>query len=912
MITRRKRNARMKKLAWFVLLPVCLMLGTVRLGAQEEEHSLLAGMNEPGCRQWVDSVMAGMNLREKVGQSLMVASPKQVDKEAKKWLREQVRKSKIGGLLFAGEELETQIALTNLAQKTSQVPLLIALDGGWGLPAHWKGIPVFPKDAALGCVLDDEWIEAYGREVGRASRILGVQLHLAPAADENANPWNPGANVHPFGEHPGRVDKKVSAYVRGLESEGILMKALADDPDFLLITDDPEKTSAGLMRALELGDLTEAEVEARCRRVLSAKYLLGLRAKPGRLKIAEARKQMDTEDARRLAAVLHKEAVTVLGNHFGMLPLPRAGEGRRIALLSMGEAMADSAFVSSMQEREGVDCYRLPWNAPEEEQDALRKKLDAYDRVLVCIAGVNYVGDADVAFLAGLNLRAPLAYVFFTPYRLLPLLIPALEKANAVVLAHSAGDDLQCHVARLLFAETEAHGRLSMGVGRLFPEGAGCDIVAGMQPADAMPDDYGMKSYVLHGIDALARKGVEAGAYPGCRVLIWKDGMPVYEKGFGRHSDKDTTSVRATDLFDLSALTKTSATLLAIMKLYDEGRLKLDDKASAFLPYLRKTDKRNITLRQLLMHESGLPPYMRFYLEAIDPHSVHGPYAQSWKDQWHQTRVSEHSYYCSDFRFKRGLMAEKETSTHTLHVAEGMWMNKNFVNTILQSILRCQLEGRRYIDSDLGFILLQQVVEHVARMPLDAYVSQNFYAPMGLERILFCPLEKFPPSEIMPTASNDFLRRQDLCGYVHDEASACMGGVAGHAGLFATASDLASLYQMLLDGGVWKGKRYLSEETCRLFTTEKSRISRRGLGFDKPDVESVKHSPCAPSAPEAVYGHTAFTGTSVWVDPGSRTVYVFLSNRLCPDVWNTKLGDMDIMEDIQELIFDSLKVEEEM
>lgn len=171
---------------------------------------------------------------------------------------------------------------------------------------------------------------------------------------------------------------------------------------------------------------------------------------------------------------------------------------------------------------------------------------------------------------------------------------------------------------------------------------------------------------------------------------------------------------------------------------------------------------------------------------------------------------------------------------------------------------------------------------------------------------MFLPLTKFTKAEIMPTASNDFLRRQDICGYVHDETAACMGGVSGNAGLFSMAEEVAKVYQMLLNGGEFNGKRFLSEATCRLFTTEKSAISRRGLGFDKPDVSIVKRSPCAPSAPEAVYGHTGFTGTCAWVDPENKTVYVFLSNRLCPNVWNTKLGDMNIRRDIQELIYKSI------
>ena len=228
-------------------------------------------------------------------------------------------------------------------------------------------------------------------------------------------------------------------------------------------------------------------------------------------------------------------------------------------------------------------------------------------------------------------------------------------------------------------------------------------------------------------------------------------------------------------------------------------------------------------------------------------------------------------------------------------------------NTILQKIARCEMDSKRYVYSDLGFILLQQVVESIVKLPMDLYLAKEFYAPMGLQRTMYLPLQKYSKEEIMPTAANDFLRRQDLCGYVHDEAAACMGGISGNAGLFSTASEVAKIYQMILNGGEWNGKRYLSEATCRLFTTETSAISRRGLGFDKPNLKDLKNSPCAASATAAVYGHTGFTGTCAWVDPEHGTVYVFLSNRLCPNVWNTKLGEMNIRTDIQEAIYKSLK-----
>ena len=294
-------------------------------------------------------------------------------------------------------------------------------------------------------------------------------------------------------------------------------------------------------------------------------------------------------------------------------------------------------------------------------------------------------------------------------------------------------------------------------------------------------------------------------------------------------------------------------------------------------------------------------------MEAIDPRSVHGPYAQSWVDEWHKTRISEHSYFCSDFAFKKGLVSSQETSAHTMQMAEGLWLNKSFKNTLLQSIAKSELGGRRYVDSDPGFILLQQIVEKLAGLPFDLYVAREFYAPMGLLRTQFRPLSKFGKDEIMPTAFNDFLRRQDLCGYVHNEAAACLGGVAGNAGLFSTATEVGKVFQMLLNGGEWNGKRFLSEATCRLFTSERSAVDRQGLGFDRPDVSNVLRSPCAASVPASVYGYAGFTGTAVWADPDNELVYVFLSNRLCPDVWNTKLADMKISKKIQELIYQSLE-----
>ena len=991
---------------------ITLFWGNAPLLCAQTEASFLPSAADARCKQWVDSVFAGLSLQEKVGQLIVTTFPAKVDKQKKKQIRDLVKKYKIGGLLFAEGTPEEQAILTNIVQKNSKVPVMITFDGEWGLSMRLEGTPYFPKNAALGCIEDNNLIYEYGREVAREFRELGVYVNFAPDADVNTNPLNPVIHVRSFGEDAKKVAEKVLAYSLGLESGGVLSvskqfpwlgdtdvdshkglpvlyynrerldsvelypfremvraglggvmvghlqvpalepdnktasslsrsvvtgllkdemgfrglvftdaldmkgvssvpqvttKALLAGNDMVLVQYNTENAVKEVLDAVKDGVLPESEVEDKCRKILTYKYLLGLRQPRPQLQVSGMSYRIHTDEARALVTKLRQAAVTVLGNHFGILPLTPVG-GAPIAVLSVGEGN-DSIFIEEMKKLSPVpvEHLRLTRETTADARRELARKLADYRRIVISVSG----RDADVVayadFLAELDLSVPLVYAFFTSYRGIQPLEPALKQASAVVLGHSSEADIQQYAAGVIFAKVPAQGKLSMSIGALYRAGEGSIITPGMKPGNIIPEDMGMKSYELHQIDAIVRAGLDAKAYPGCQVLVLKDGQPVYDKCFGTHSDKDTTAVRPTDMFDLASLTKTTATLLAVMKLYDEGKLKLTDKASQYLPFLRNTNKKNITIKELLLHESGLPPYIRFYLEAIDPNSVQGPYAQSWVDKWHRTQVSEHSYYCSDFKFKKGLVSAKGSSVYTLHVADDMWLNKSFKNTILQKIARCDVDGKRYVYSDLGFILLQQVVEAVAKLPMDLYVAKEFYAPMGLQRTMYLPLLRYSKQEIMPTAANDFLRRQDLCGYVHDEAAACMGGISGNAGLFSTATEVAKIYQMLLNGGELNGKRYLSEATCRLFTTETSAISRRGLGFDKPYLSDLKNSPCAPSATSAVYGHTGFTGTCTWVEPVNRTVYVFLSNRLCPNVWNTKLGEMNIRTNIQEAIYKSLK-----
>lgn len=366
-------------------------------------------------------------------------------------------------------------------------------------------------------------------------------------------------------------------------------------------------------------------------------------------------------------------------------------------------------------------------------------------------------------------------------------------------------------------------------------------------------DDNFSKAMALR-IDSILEEGLKEGAYPGCQVFIFKQGVPVYNKSVGFQDQTKQKQVQSTDLYDLASLSKTTGTLLAVMKLHDLGKLHLSDRASRYVKAFRTADKRDITIEQLLFHQSGLPPYLLFY-KKIPP-------------RW---------------------ITSTQDAKHPTHVAEGMWLNRKFKKRMLQQIQKAPIGEKEYVYSCIGFITLQQVVEQITQEPMDEFLKREIYAPMGLTRIDYLPLRNFKREEIIPTETDTLFRKQVLRGYVHDEAAACLGGISGNAGLFASAEDVAKVYQMLLNKGTYNGHRILQETTCDLFTTRTSSISRRGLGFDK--------------ASPRTYGHTGFTGTCAWVDPGTQTVYVFLSNRVCPTRSNNLLSKLNIRSRIQEVLY---------
>ena len=981
----------------YVLL--CFWMSVTWVCAQTPQILSRGKADSQECKEWVESRLAKMTLKEKIGQLFIHTVPLHDTEANRKNIRNAIKEYKIGGILFSDGKVVNQVTLTNYAQELADIPLMIAFDGEWGLNMRLKEIPAFSRNRVMGCIQDNELLYEYGKEVARQFREIGVHVNFAPVADVDNNPLNPVINTRSFGGDVRNVTGKVIAYSRGLEDGGVLsvskhfpghgdtnvdshkalpilkftrerldsiemypfrkaieaglggvmvghleIPALSKKPsslspeildilqeefgfkgiaftdalemkgvsnnlnvcaqalmagnDMLLPPRNLKREMDGVLAAVKAGKLTEEYLTEKCRKVLTFKYALGLHEPPF-IQLSGIEKRLNRPSTQDLRDRLEKAAVTVVGNEGGVLPMDV--DLKNTAILNIGKSSEGKIFHQQLNKYMKVDRIL----AHPDSITTLSKRLAKYDRVIVAIHTEKYA--AYQGMLATLASKLPLSYVYFTPLKNIYRKGVAWKKAASVILGHVGSATVQQFVAEVMMGREKATGRISVEVKDYRLPGEGVDLESTKK---YRPEDYGMDASVLSKVDEIALEGIKAKAYPGCQVLIMKDGLPVYDKCFGTFTYEDSKKVEPEHLYDIASLTKTTGTLLAVMKLYDEGKFGLTDPISKYVPAMKGSRKGLITIEDLLYHQSGLPGSHPFYREAINDSSYTGGFFKGRIDANHHLRVDRRLYVVDDFKYKDEYLSSASSEDYPLQVAENLFVSPSFPEKILEMIAsdKVPLRDRRYRYSCLNFVLLKEMVEQISGMPMDEYLEKEFYAPMGMKSTLYNPLRRFQPEQIVPTIQKDYLRgRKELRGYVHDEIAAFMGGVSGNAGLFSNARDVAKVYQMLADGGQYGGKRYLSLETCQLFMNKKSRISRRTLGFDKPEPTPGK-GPCADEAPKEVVGHTGFTGTCAWADPKNGLVFVFISNRIYPRPFDHKgLMTLKIRPRIQQLMYQALK-----
>ena len=986
---------------WKKRYALCL-IGWLAIAAWAQNPVLLERGNAASqeCKEWVESRLKEMTLKEKIGQLFIHTVALQNTEQNRQNIKNAVKEYKVGGLLFSGGQLVNQVTLTNYAQELAETPLMITFDGEWGLAMRLKNLPSFPKNRVLGCIQDNELLFEYGKEVAKQCREIGVHVNFAPVADVDNNPTNPVINTRSFGGDPRNVAEKVIAYTRGLEAGGVLsvskhfpghgdtnvdshkalpvlgfsrermdsiemypfrkaveagvggvmvghlevpalsrkpaslsneiigilqnefgfkglvftdaleMKGISNNAnvcaqalmagnDMLLAPRNLKRELDGVLKAVREGILTEESITEKCRKVLTFKYVLGLNEKQF-VQLSGLEKRLNRPSVQQLLDRLEKASVTVVSNDGGILPMEMTL--KNTAILNIGQPSKGVSFYKRLQKYISVDRI----HANPDSIASLKKRLGKYDRLIVAIHTEKY--GAYQNLLNSLATKMPVIYVYLTPMKRIHHKGNAWKSAAAVVMGHSGSQTVQEFVADVLVAKEKASGRLSVEVKGYRMPGEGVDLDL-KETKVYHPEDYGMDVSILSKIDEIALEGIKAKAYPGCQILILKDGAPVYDKCFGTFTYQSSKKVGPENLYDIASLTKTTGTLLAVMKLYDEGKFGLTDPISKYVPALRDSKKGRITIEDLLYHQSGLPAFWPFYREAIDDSSYVGAFFKARPDANHHLQVDKRLYVTDKFDYKKEYFSTVRSDDYSLQVADDMFVNALFPQRMLEMIASDEipLRDRRYRYSCLNFMLLKEMVERISGVPMDEYLEKEFYAPMGMTHTLYRPLTRYKKEQIVPTVQKDYLRnRKELQGFVHDEIAAFMGGVSGNAGLFSNARDVAKVYQLFLNQGQYGGKRYFSLETCQLFMTQKSRISRRGLGFDKPEPLEGK-GPCADEAPQEVIGHTGFTGTCAWADPKNGLVFVFLSNRIYPRPFDHKaLMSLNIRPRIQQVMYQAL------
>lgn len=664
--------------------------------------------------------------------------------------------------------------------------------------------------------------------------------------------------------------KGVSSYY----SPGHLdVKALIAGNDVLLFSEDVPTAILEIKKAVDSGAISLADIESSVRKILTAKFLVGLnRYQP--VDLNNLYEDLNNEKARLLNQKLTEHSLTLLRNKNYMIPFTEL-ERRSFAAVSIGAGL-NNEFLNMLENYAPVAPFSIQKDASLADFDLLESQLNNYSTIIIGLhdlsrSGLRNYGITQQAqsFIHKISQDHQVVLVVFgNPYSL-----SNFDEIEPLLMAYEDNEHSRSMAAQLLFGGVQAQGTLPVSSSDVYEAGDGFITGPPIRVKYTFPEEAGINSKDLKKIDSIALQAIKAGATPGCQVWVAKDGKVIYNKSFGNHTWNDSLEVKNSDLYDLASVTKVASTLLGIMRLHEEGRIDLSKKVSLYAGITRKSNKKNLVMADILAHRAGLKPFIPF-----------------WKNSLNGSNYSRDS-----------------SAAYPIRVADNMYLKAGYSSILWNELLNSDLNQKgKYVYSDLGFYLMKEVVEEQYHMRLDEYVTKNFYNPLGLSTMGYLPRNRFPLTRLIPTEQDKEFRKQLVHGDVHDQGAAMLGGLAGHAGLFSNANDLGILMQMLMNKGQYGGKTFFTPATVSRFTAIAFPGNRRGLGFDKPEPDPFKSGPTSSSASLQTFGHTGFTGTSAWADPQSGLVYVFLSNRIHPSAENRKLIDMNVRTDIQQVLYNAI------
>ncbi len=410
----------------------------------------------------------------------------------------------------------------------------------------------------------------------------------------------------------------------------------------------------------------------------------------------------------------------------------------------------------------------------------------------------------------------------------------------------------------------------------------------------------------LKRIDSILNVAVKKKMTPGGQVMVVKDGYVVYNKSFGYTTYSRRVKVDSRKIYDLASLTKIVATMPLIMKLYDEKKIELNAQLKQYLPETDTLETGELTIKQLLLHEAGLPSYIPFHFYYVDSTSFRGSMYSGHYSRTYSIRLDRHFFFNKNVKYKSEVFSKRPDSLFSVQISKDMYMNYHYRDSVFQRVLNVKLKSdKEYLYSDVGYYLLLKVIERVSGQRFDDLFRMVIAGPLGTDALTYNPLRSYPKSDIVPSGKDVVFRKSMLQGYVNDGGAAMLGGVGAHAGLFGNTTALVGFAQMLLNKGSYGGISIIDSSTINLFTSKQNNHNRRGLGFDKPEFDVDKDTPVSKYASPSSYGHSGFTGTLMWIDPEYNLIYIFLSNRVYPDSYNRKLITENIRTKIQDIIYKS-------
>jgi len=973
---------------------VCSFLYSGNLHAQNTGKSALSGtpafLTEES--QWADSVFKTMSVEERIAQLIMIPVYSNKDQIHIDSISNLVKNYNVGGLIFFQGGPVRQANMTNRFQKESKIPLMVTIDGEWGLAMRLDSTARFPYQMSLGGIEDDNLIYEMGREIARHCKRMGIHVNFAPVVDINNNANNPVIGFRSFGEDKENVTRKGIAYMKGMQDERVLanakhfpghgdtnvdshfglpvihfskhrleeielypfrklfdagvgsvmvahmnipvldttrnlastlskpivtdllknqmgyeglvftdalnmqgvakyfppgivdIKALLAGNDMLLNTMDVKTTIEEVKKAISNGEITQDEIDKRVMKVLAAKYWLGMdRMEP--IETENLIADLNNPQAAFLNRQLTEASLTLLRNKDEILPV-RNMENHRIAALAIG-TKDFTEFQKGLQRYGNIDTLFLSPNASLAEMQRLKERLKDYTLVIAGVhklqlrAGNNFGITAEMnLFLKDLiNTQPTVVAVFGNVYSLSKL--EGLAKSHAVIAAYQETDLTQDVASQIIFGGVGAKGRLPVNVSNEFRLGDGLRTLGGIRMAYSTPEAVGLDSRDFDQIEQLVEEAISQRATPGAQVLVAKQGKVIYHRAFGHHTYDEDRKVELTDIYDLASLTKISTSLAAFMKLKGENKFDETKTLGTYLPMARGTNKEDLVYSDILTHQAGLYPWIPFWKETV---------RKSGNFKW--------------FTFK-----QDSSRRFPIKAADRLYIHRKYAGKIYKQILESPLnEEKKYVYSDLSFILAPKVIENITGEEFTQYVSTNIYEPIGAASLTFNPYLSVPMERIVPTEYDSLFRRQLLKGTIHDEGAAMFGGISGHAGLFGNANDLAKLLHLYLYDGRYAGQEIIpgnvvSEYSKCVYCEEGN---YRAMGFDRPNKPGDPKGNAAPSASASSFGHTGFTGTYGWVDPENELVYIFLSNRVYPTRENTTLYKLNTRTNVMQVVYDAI------